>query len=324
MDYCLVTQLKGSVDNDNLPVFNTLLITLKSALENPGQYDLWFRLRCVGQIKITSKYGYQRIYADGTTRDNVTEETLQANGYIRGRLNNVAGNTLCIENVYEVKGFTFNKGFVRATFNGLDSAGQYGKLIGVDFNFSNNTNFENLPITDISDYKGLYCVIEDSGSMDYKCVGINHWDNFAANNPEFKVFQTRGLAVNLNAVGSIPTLQQVKRCFGSLDAISSPDFKWIQFGWAESITGSLETMIDNIRASKVAAGLAPEGVIEILCNSGYTKVTATYNGGLLVDALEKEQSGGANYVHFTENTITINQDSTGYVYPNNPESQGWV
>lgn len=74
---CLITNLKGSVDNDNLPYYNELRFFLKSSESTPIVFNNSFCLNCIDSVTIKVINGPACLKIDNLTGT----ETLPDTGY---------------------------------------------------------------------------------------------------------------------------------------------------------------------------------------------------------------------------------------------------
>ena len=287
---CLITRLKGSVNNNDLPVFNVLNIVLGTYSGNRD--DFYFRIESGEEpITIKASSGYESL--SGAT---VYEYSLPANSYAEGYLNNVVGNTLSVESVYTFRSIRLNKGFSSAKITGMSSAGEYGSLEKIQL-------WDNiLSVGDLSDFKGLKAVVLGGNSST-----INDMETFAPNNTGMVLLN--GVTVSTSFLSNMADLQNVDIVKGDVSLLPTGLRRFIL---DQNGTGSIDGYVAKLRtAGKTSGSIKME----------YAKTASNaYIGDISVKqyCIDNSITSNTTYLVWDSNTISITEiKPSDYVAPVN-------
>ena len=122
---CLVTKLNGSVQNENLPVFDKLVLTLPVVSGGGNDSQKYFIFMAGSKpVKISANVLF------GPAGAQVYEYTIPANGLYNGAFAELNGGKVTIDSVYNLKFYQCNANNIL----GGDSL-EYGELLGAQYSW---------------------------------------------------------------------------------------------------------------------------------------------------------------------------------------------
>lgn len=280
MENCLVTKLKATVNNDNLPKLGVMSLYLKELSDNPSDRFITIGAKG-GSITISCTDGFSTT-AQGTL---IYSYTLQDRTSVGLYLANVLNNTVEIEGVYNVGVLTMSDAGKVQLSKGKESLAFAN--VGVIRARGN--------VIDVTNFKGLLFQETDTP--------ITELNKFIQNNPDLKHGY---FAAEYSEIQSLTQIQDNLSLYGNMADIP---LSIRRVALANPLnTGSIEAFV----AARVAGGQTTGEVLFLYANSTNG---VTYNGESLKSYCQTHSISNA-YISWNGTSIVVSATSSGqYVAP---------
>ena len=316
MNDCLVTKLKATVDNDNLPMLNTITLDLFPAAEryvygaDTSHRPILVLYLNDGNVHVESKIDL--------TMNNVTQRSFDITGgsvktiYLPQlsalpeeavkRCITISGDIYQIRNLYS-KGDGIIFDFGATVENGLGSAKYFQNCTVYGGGISSP---DRLPVANpssslvISSIKDVNLDSLPAGVKNLSCTKI-YQPTSGGSYMKGQVLLSEGFSENSSVTGI------GLRCSG--DVANLPKNVKVVNERSSSFTGAFEDYVDRVKAER------PSGVVAIFATNGDTLNKVTVNGislGAYVANGQYVTYSGRTYVVITWNNDTIAVDKTAW------------
>lgn len=248
---CLVTKLKGSVDNANLSVLGMFRVKFTPNGTAGASDELTLIVSEDTTIKIEG----------GTFNDGNTSKLIPANTVTKILTNNVE-STIFIPK-YNVTAISNLNGKTKPNFSDLDYLGN-GNLVGfnVEDGIGSITSFENVSINNFK-------IRSISSTLSGDLTGINIAGNLEVHSPNLQ-----GTVVLKNTNGDINTMQS--NVVSDFSQLSTPSITKIRGRGKGNVLNLISSSIQQIELYGTDVVGTTESVVEKLYDLGVTSGTITF------------------------------------------------